>query len=125
MADPKNVFVLAMVFLFALDLFAGMMVATGINETLGLTINPSGTGATDDIEDEYGDKQTTGGSTQETLFGLYNQVTATIGKLAEMINPGLSVLDNTGAPSWIFNQFLYPIATLMKGIGVAFFLRGL
>lgn len=125
MADPKNAFVTAMVFLLALDLFAGMLVATGINDTLGLSISPSDSGASDEIEGEFEEQQDTGAATQDTLFGLYNQLASSIGTLSKAINPGLNILNNAGAPKEIFNQFLYPIVTVIKGVGIAFFARGL
>lgn len=125
MGDPKNAFITLMVFLFALDLFAGALVATGIADTVGLSIQPSETGTTEEIQQNFRDDQDTGAATGETLFSLYNQVTSTLGELGKTIQPSLGILNNAGTPDWIINQFLTPIITVIKGIGILYVLRGI
>jgi hypothetical protein len=122
MGNPKEALVTLVVFSLALDLAAGLYIATGIDEDLGLSFTATDT--PQEIGSDVGSEQETGSAGGDTLFGMYNQVAQTFGKVMGALNPALTILDNVGVPS-VFINFLNPLVLVLKGLGAAWFLRGL
>lgn len=122
MARPINVL---FVFTYSIMLFGLLLQSSGVAGMLGLGLQLGGQEAADSIESETGGNVETGAATGETLFGLYNVLGGRLGALLAAINPGLQMINNAGVPAFLMQDFVIPIATAIKTIGVIFFLRGI
>jgi hypothetical protein len=114
-----------LIFLFSLALAGGLLQSTGIAATLDLNGQLGAQEAANEVQAIAQEDVTTGAPTGDTLFGLYNVLGGRIGELLGMINPELTMLRNTGVPSAFIEGFLIPIATLVKSLGIIYFLRGI
>lgn len=114
-----------LIFLFGLALFGGLLQSTGIAATLGLNTQLGAQEAANEVRSVANEDVTTGAPTGDTLFGLYNVLGGRIGELLGFINPGLTILSNAGVPDVFMEGFLIPLATLVKSLGVVYFLRGI
>jgi len=112
------------VFLLAFSLFSGMLIETGVAATIGLSSEVGGQNAADEVTDTAQGEVESGAATGDTLFGLYNVLANQLGNILSIFNPGMTMLDNAGVPSPLINQFLKPLVSLVKVIGVISFLRG-
>jgi len=113
------------VFLFALSLAGGLLHSTVVAATLGLNGQLGAQETVENVQNTTKQDVGTGAPTGDTLFGLYNVLGGLLGKILAIINPGLTMLSNAGVPNAFVEGFLIPIATLVKTIGVVYFLRGL
>jgi len=122
MARPINTL---LIFLFSLTLFGALLQSSGVATMLGIGTQLGATDTADDVRETAGENVPTGAPTGDTLFGLYNVLGGTLGTLLSIVNPGLQILNNAGVPAFIMEDFIIPIATVVKGLGLIFFLRGL
>lgn len=125
MARPVTTLV---IFFLAFNLFAGMLMSTGVAGTLGLDANVGEDDKVDEHEKSAEDVAS-GNGLGSTLFGMYNILSSQLGSLFGFIFPGLRMLRRAGVPAFITgseNQagFLPPLFSVMMGIGVMSFLRG-
>lgn len=117
MAKPVTVLV---VFFVALNLFSGMLIATGVDTALGLDTQVG--------EDEAVDTQTSndnvsgGTGTGETLTNLRNVLANQFASIIGVIFPGLAMLQRAGVPLYITN-FLGGIFGILTPIAVIRFFR--
>lgn len=120
MARPVTTLV---IFFIAFNLFATMLMATGVAGMLGLDANVGGDSA---VNDRVGDSDgvETGSSTGSTLFGMYNVLSQQVGGFFAVVFPGLNMLNRAGVPSYITSGFLGPLFSIMITIGIMSFLRG-
>lgn len=122
MARPVN---LLFVFAYSLALFGLLLQSSGVAGMLGLGITLGGQDAAGDVQSTAQENVETGAATGSTLFGLYNVLGGRLGDLLRIINPGLQMLNNAGVPAFIMEDFIIPIATVIKTIGIIYFLRGI
>jgi len=122
MARPVTTLV---IFFFAFNLFAGMLLTTGVAGTLGVDAN---VGEDQEFNETKNDAKdvSTGTSTGSTLFGMYNVLSSQLGKngIFGTIFPGLRMLRRAGVPAFITEGFLGPLFSVMMAIGMISFLRG-
>jgi len=121
MARPVTTLV---IFFVAFNLFAGMLMSTGVAATLGLDANVGGDDAVDKRTGEMSEDVTSGPGGGSTLFGMYNVLSNQISGFFGLIFPGLNMLNRAGVPGFITYGFLAPLFSLMSAIGVVSFLRG-
>jgi len=111
-----------LVFFVAMNLFAGVMDASGVSALLGLEV---GVGASEAYAG-YGQAGSipTGTGGGDDLFGLYNVVGGFLMNLYSDIYPGLDMLTRLGTPVWLTYGFLaniFNVLILIRGIS---FVRG-
>jgi len=112
------------VFLLAFSLFGQMLMSTGVAATIGIDTNVGAEETTSEVTAAANESTETGSSTGDTLFGLYNVLSVQIGDILNILNPGMTMLENAGVPDPIVNSLLQPLATVIKAIGIISFLRG-
>jgi hypothetical protein len=120
MAKPVTLLV---VFFVAFNFFAGMLLQTGVAQSMGI----DGTvGEDKDISDQVNDSEDISSGTGEgdDLFGLYNVVSGQVNEFFGVVFPGLRMLNRAGVPSYITGGFLAPIFSIITFVGVVSFLRG-
>lgn len=117
MAKPVTVLV---VFFVALNLFAGTLAATGVDQTLGLDASTGGDSAVD--ERTSNDNVSGGTGTGETLTNLRNVLSNQFASLIGIIFPGLAMLNRAGVPQFITN-LLGGMFSVMTTIAVIRFFR--
>jgi hypothetical protein len=115
-------------FFIALSLFSGTLQATGVAGALHLDQRVGGGEAQRNAVDQ-GTSIETGAPTGSTLFGMYNVLANQLSKVLAIFNPGLRMLYNAGVPAFLVGGpgtigLLPPLATLVKFIGLASYLRG-
>jgi len=116
------------IFFVTLNAFAGMLVGTGAAADMGLDTRVGGDDSVQDANEEAQQFES-GSPSGETLFGMYNVLSDSLGTIFGVIFPGLRMLYNAGAPAFLVGGpstigFLPPIFSLMLGITVISFLRG-
>lgn len=118
MARPVTTLV---VFFVAMNLFAAMLMAAGVDTALGLDANVGG----DEVLDETTNRDNvdSGAPSGDTLFGMYNVLTDQLGNVFGAIFPGLSMLQRAGVPTYVIN-FIGGLFSVMILFDVMSFLRG-
>lgn len=120
MARPVTTLV---VFFVAFNLFAGMLMSTGVASTLGLDAQVGEDGEFDKTTGDASDIES-GTPQGDNLFGMYNVLATQVGSLFDTIFPGLRMLNRAGVPAYITGGFLGPLFSVMIMIGTVSFLRG-
>lgn len=120
MARPVTLLV---VFFLAFNLFAGLLMTTGVAAMLGLDATVGGDDAVDDATQDA-QSTDTGTATGGTLFGMYNVLAGGFGDIAEVIYPGLTMLERAGVPGFLTNQLLEPLFSFAIFIDIVSFVRG-
>lgn len=111
------------VFFVVLNLWAGIMMSTGVAATLGVDADVGEDEAINETV-ENSENVNSGTSTGSTLFGMYNVLAGQIGGLLSTVFPGLRMLERAGTPKYITQGLFGPLFSLMIGITVLSFLRG-
>ena len=120
MARPVTTLV---IFFAAFNLFAAMLMTTGVAGTLGVDAAVGEDDAVDQRVETSSDVSS-GTTTGSTLFGMYNVLATQIGGFFNLVFPGLRMLNRAGVPGYITSGFLAPMFSLMMAIGMMSFLRG-
>jgi len=113
------------VFFLVMNLFSGMLIATGAAADVGLGGQLT-TGGDQNVQEAQDATQNidTGAPTGQTLFGLYNVLAGTLGTLRQVAFGGPAMLYNLGVPG-----ALTGMAEVLIGFVYAFaiikFLRGI
>lgn len=106
-----------------MNVFAGVLMGTGVASHMGIETNVGGDEQVDEITRSDQDVDT-GSPTGETLFGMYNVLTDQVGGIFDVIYPGIQMMENAGMPTYITEDILEPVASVMITIGIISFLRG-
>jgi len=110
------------VFFVSFNLFAGVMVSTGVADMLGMDAT---VGEDDAVSDVAGGQDLdTGSATDGTLFGSNNVIGAQLTKLFGVVFPGLRMLERAGVPSFLTGALLGPLFSLFTVFSIASFVRG-
>ncbi len=122
MARPVTTLV---IFFVAFNLFAGMLLTTGVAGMLGVDANV-GEDKKINQTTQNAEDVSSGTSTGSTLFGMYNVLAGQLGKngFFGTLFPGLRMLHRSGVPMFITEGFLGPLFSMMMAIGMVSFLRG-
>lgn len=120
MARPVTTLV---VFFIAFNLFAGMLMATGVASMMGLNAEVGGDDAVNKRVQNSEDVDS-GTSTGDTLFGMYNVLSTQLGGFFGAIFPGLNMLNRAGVPQFITGGFLGPLFSIAIFVDIVSFLRG-
>jgi hypothetical protein len=119
MARPTTVL---LVFFLAFNLFAGVLVAEGVDEAIGIDAS---VGEDDEYDEISGKEEVEAGTPRgDNLFGMYNVVTNQVKNIFTAIFPGLNMMDRAGVPGYITGGILGPIFSVVIIIEVISFLRG-
>jgi len=110
------------VFFVAFNLFAGVMVSTGVADMLGMDASVGEDSAVDGVAD--GQDLDTGSATDGTLFGSNNVIGAQLTNIFGVVFPGLRMLERAGTPNFITGAILGPLFSLFTVFSVASFVRG-
>jgi len=116
------------VFFLSFNLFAGMLMSTGVAATIGLDTRVGGGEAVRDAR-QTGQDVETGAPTGETLFGAYNVLSNQLGTIFGIIFPGLRMLYNSGVPAFLVGGpstvgLLPPLFSTILAIDIISFFRG-
>jgi len=116
---------LLVIFTMGLNLFSGMLIASGAAADLHLAgqINVGGDEQVDDAVDATSNIST-GAPTGSTLFGSYNVLANQLGNIRKIAYAGPVILGNLGTPSYITTPMSLFI-TVIYGFGIIKFFRGL
>lgn len=119
MARPSTTFV---IFLVAVNLMAGLMMAQGIDTMLGLDAT---VGESDELERATNETRSvnTGTSLGDTLFGMYNTLARGVGAIFQFVFPGLNMLYRAGVPLYITN-LLGTVFSFVIAFDVLSYIRG-
>lgn len=111
------------VFFVAFNLFAAMLMGTGVAAMLGIDAEVGGQQARQETVDNAKDIST-GTSLGNTLFGMYNVLANGVSSLFGFIFPGLLMLERAGVPGWLTGGLLGPLFSIVIFVDVVSFLRG-
>jgi hypothetical protein len=111
------------VFFLTFNLFAGLIMTSGVGAMLGITANVGGDERVEESVSQA-EESRTGSPTGSTLFGMYNVLVQSVSVLAGTITAGPTMLRRAGVPTMITTGILQPMFTVVMGIGVVSFLRG-
>lgn len=120
MARPLTALV---VFFVAFNLFATVLMSTGVAGAIGLDATVGG----DDVVNqrvENAQEVSTGSSTGSTLFGMYNVLSGQLSDFFGVVMPGLNMLERAGVPPFITGGLLGPLFSVLIFIDIVSFLRG-
>lgn len=120
MARPVTALV---IFFLAFNLFAGMLMATGVDSMIGIDAQVGGDKAVEQVEKDSNEVRT-GTSLGNTLFGMYNVLAGGLSDIFTVIFPGLKMLERAGTPTWITGGFLGPLFSFAIAVDFVSFLRG-
>lgn len=120
MPRPTTVVV---VFFLAMNLFAGVMVATGTDATLGIDTEVGADAAANSITGQQSNVPS-GGGAFSTLFGMYQILTNFVHGIFAFVFPAVGMLSAAGVPSVITNQIITPLLSLVFVLDIVSFFRG-
>lgn len=109
------------VFFVAMNSFARVLRATGVDDALHLDAN---VGTNDAVSKIPSEEIATGTPTGSTLFGMYNVLTGHLTNIYEVIFPGLAMLQRAGVPDYLTQMVLAPLFGLIVAVAVLSYLRG-
>jgi hypothetical protein len=120
MARPLTTLV---VFFFAMNLFAGVLVSTGVAGVIGIDAQ---VGEDDKFDQEINQREnvSTGTEGGGTLFPMYNVLGDQLGGLYDTIYPGLNMMERAGVPDYITDDILGNLFSILTFIGIVSFIRG-
>lgn len=110
------------VFFIAMNLFAGMLMAAGVDHTLGLDANIGGDEAVNESVSQA-EEVRTGTGLGATLFAMYNVLAEGLSSILTVVFPALNMLERTGVPTYI-TTLLGTVFTVILAIDFVSFLRG-
>jgi len=113
---------LAVTFL-ALNLFAGLLMSSGVAAGMGLSTAVGGDKNATDTVNKSEEQIDTGAPTGSTLFGFYNVLTTGLSAIAGVVTAAPTMLNNAGVPSAITN-LIQSIIALIYAIDIIGFARG-
>jgi hypothetical protein len=118
----RPITLLAVLFL-CINLFSGLVMASGVGAMLGISANVGGDERVDESVAQA-EESRTGSPTGSTLFGMYNVLVQSVTVLTGTITAGPTMLRRAGVPAMITTGILQPMFAVVMGIGVVSFLRG-
>jgi len=123
---------MAMFFLL-FNLASGLVISSGLGAALNAQHATAGDSEVDNVQDELCGENSdledcdpnvdTGGENENTLFGMYDQVTNTLSALSGIITAGPAMLGAIGIPS-IITDPLKIVVLFVYGTGIVQFIRG-
>ena len=119
MARPTTVLV---IFLIAMNLFAGVVVSQGVDTMLGIDATVGEDQAIDNAASST-KSVSTGTGVGETLFGMYNVLASGVSDVYGAIYPALNMLDRAGVPGYIVYGLLGNMFTFVIFFDIVLFLR--
>lgn len=120
MARPITALAVTML---ALNLFAGMLMGTGVAANLGLSTAVGGDQAAESTVDNATDQIKTGAPTGDTLFGFYNVLATGFSAIAGVVTAAPTMMANAGVPTEITSLIQNMIA-LVYALDIISFARG-
>ena len=113
------------VFFLTLNLFSGVLIGTGAAADIGLggQLTTGGDKAVDDAT-KSAKKVNTGAPTGQTLFGMYNVLSQTLGQIRQVAFGGPAMLYNLGVPGAITGM-MEVLVGVIYAFGLIKFLRGI
>jgi hypothetical protein len=116
---------LLIIFTMSINLFSGMLIASGAAQDMGLG-GQVNVGQDDKVDSVIRESQnvSTGAPTGSTLFGSYNVLSNTLGRLRVIVYAFPAMLGNMGAESWVTAP-LEGLITVVYALGIIKFFRGI
>lgn len=103
-----------LIFFLAMNLFAGLLMNTGVAADMGIETNIGGDTAVENTTSYANDTVDTGTSTGSTLFGMYNVLTEGVNTIISTVTAGHIMLAQAGVPTPITNML-----NVMFGVVIA------
>jgi len=120
MARPITALAVTML---ALNLFAGLLMSTGVAASIGVGTAVGGDQAASETVDSASEKIESGAPTGSTLFGFYNVLTSGLSTIAGVVTAGPTMMANAGVPGEI-TTLLQNIIALVYAVDLISFARG-
>lgn len=121
MARPLT---LLTIFFLTFNLFAGLLMTTGVAADYGMERAVGGDDAVDKAVNQSEDTKT-GAPSGSTLFGMYQVLADGVSTLALPVTAGPQMLARLPLfPAVIANTFLQPIIAVVYALGIISFMRG-
>lgn len=117
-----RMFIILSIAFLAINLSSGVVIQSGFAEAVGIEHTMAGDEQVDEAQEEAQDINT-GTESQNTLFGMYNAVTSTLGTISSVVTAGPAMLNQLGLPS-ILTNMIAVLVTVVYGMGIAQFIRG-
>jgi hypothetical protein len=116
---------LLVIFTMSLNLFSGMLIASGAAADMGLAgqVRVGGDQAVDAVVDNSSEVGT-GAPTGSTLFGSYNVLAGQLAEIRRVAYAAPTIFGNLGAPGYITAP-LSALITVVYAFGIIKFFRGL
>jgi len=109
--------------MLALNLFAGLLMSTGVAAGLGLSTAVGGDDAAQNTVDNASNQIETGAPTGSTLFGFYNVLTTGFSAIAGVVTAAPTMMANAGVPTEI-TGLIQNVIALVYAIDIISFARG-
>lgn len=113
--------VYVVIFMVALNAFAGMIVGAGVDDTIGIDAHIGGDETINSVQSAANDPES-GTGAGSTLFGMYHTVTQIVGRIFSIL-PAFNMLGRAGVP-WFIIGFFTEVMGVIIGIDTVAFLRG-
>lgn len=113
---------LLVVFFVAFNLFAGVLMTSGVAGMIGIDANVGGDDAIEERTNR--DNVDTGTGQGDTLFGLRNIIGDQVANVFGVIFPGLAMLKRAGVPGVLIGGFLGPLFSVFMSVALLSYFRG-
>jgi len=110
------------IFFLLLNLASGVVMATGVGQTIGIETSLSGDSAVQTAENQADNIQP-GSESKDTLFGMYVRMTNTVASALGPLFEGPDMLRQLGVPEEITSA-ITTVVSVVYAFGIASFLRG-
>lgn len=120
MARPITILMFSFLFL---NLWAGVLMSTGVAQTIGVDTAVGGDDALDTTRDRADDVES-GAPTGSTLFGMYNVLAGGVAALTTITTAGPTMLQQAGVVPPVLGTMLKTIFSVVIAVGIISFLRG-
>lgn len=114
---------LLMIFFLVLNLWAGVLMQTGVAQTIGVETNVGGDAALENTTNEA-DDVSSGAPTGQTLFGMYNVLATGMSALTSITTAGPTMLEQARVLPPVLTGMLKTIFAVVIAVGLISFLRG-
>jgi hypothetical protein len=111
-----------LVFFLSMNAFAGALYGLNVDDHMGVSPDPGGTGELAEAQADAANVQASGGGGQ-TLFSAYNSLASGVQAVIFTLLPATRLLANAGVPNAIVN-WLTTAVPIIVGLDYAGFFRG-
>jgi hypothetical protein len=121
----KQVLLYLAIFFLLMNLTAGVMMSSGVGETIGIETDVGGDEKVEQSVNQAGGFSAgQGGPVVNTLFAMYYALTNALGTITVPVTAGPQMLARAGVPGVIAYGMLQPVIIVIYAVGLLSFMRG-